>query len=59
MKKENPKTAQDVKKDLNGLQIMRNLARNMAFMIRAVFKVLCPIFNILQRPALYRISTND
>ncbi len=28
-------SAQDVKKDLEGLQTMRNLARNMAFMIRA------------------------
>ena len=28
-------TADDVKKDLEGLQTMRNLARNMAFMIRA------------------------
>ena len=29
-------TAEDVKKDLEGLQVMRNLARNMAFLIRAV-----------------------
>ncbi len=29
-------TAEDVKKDLEGLQVMRNLARNMAFMIRAI-----------------------
>ncbi len=29
-------TADDVKKDLEGLQTMRNLARNMAFMIRAI-----------------------
>ena len=29
-------TAEDVKKDLEGLQIMRNLARNMAFMIKAI-----------------------
>ncbi len=29
-------TAEDVKKDLEGLQIMRNLARNMAFLIRAI-----------------------
>ena len=28
-------TAEDVKKDLEGLQTMRNLARNMAFMVRA------------------------
>ena len=28
-------TAEDVRKDLEGLQTMRNLARNMAFMIRA------------------------
>ena len=28
-------TAEDVKKDLEGLQTMRNLARNMAFMMRA------------------------
>ena len=28
-------TAGDVKKDLEGLQVMRNLARNMSFMIRA------------------------
>ena len=28
-------SAQDVKKDLEGLQTMRNLARNMSFMIRA------------------------
>jgi multimeric flavodoxin WrbA len=28
-------TAEDVKKDLEGLQTLRNLARNMAFMIRA------------------------
>ena len=28
-------TAEDAKKDLEGLQTMRNLARNMAFMIRA------------------------
>lgn len=31
-------TAEDVKKDLEGLQTMRNLARNMAFMIRAIAK---------------------
>ena len=29
-------TAEDVKKDLEGLQTLRNLARNMAFMIRAI-----------------------
>ena len=29
-------TAEDVKKDLEGLQTMRNRARNMAFMIRAI-----------------------
>lgn len=29
-------TAEDVKKDLEGLQTMRNLARNMAFLIRSV-----------------------
>ena len=29
-------TAEDVKKDLEGLQTMRNLARNMVFMIRAI-----------------------
>jgi len=29
-------TAEDVKKDLEGLQVMRNLARNMSFMIRAI-----------------------
>ena len=29
-------TAEDVRKDLEGLQIMRNLARNMAFLIRAI-----------------------
>ncbi|MBQ6314047.1 MAG: flavodoxin family protein [Mogibacterium sp.] len=29
-------SAEDVKKDLEGLQTMRNLARNMAFMIRAI-----------------------
>ncbi|MBQ6402153.1 MAG: flavodoxin family protein [Firmicutes bacterium] len=29
-------TAADVEKDLEGLQIMRNLGRNMAFMIRAI-----------------------
>ena len=29
-------TAEDVKKDLEGLQTMRNLARNMIFMIRAI-----------------------
>lgn len=29
-------TAEDVKKDLEGLQVLRNLARNMAFMIRAI-----------------------
>lgn len=29
-------TAEDVKKDLEGLQTMRNLARNMAFMIKAI-----------------------
>ena len=29
-------TAEDVKKDLEGLQTMRNLARNMTFMIKAV-----------------------
>jgi len=27
--------AEDVKKDLEGLQTMRNLARNMSFMIKA------------------------
>ena len=29
-------TAEDVEKDLEGLQVMRNLGRNMAFMIRAI-----------------------
>ena len=29
-------TAEDVRKDLEGLQIMRNLGRNMAFMIKAI-----------------------
>ncbi len=29
-------TAEDVKKDAEGLQIMRNLARNMAFLIKAI-----------------------
>lgn len=29
-------TAEDVKKDLEGLQTMRNLARNMVFMMRAI-----------------------
>ena len=29
-------TAEDVKKDLEGLQTMRNLARNMAFLLRAI-----------------------
>ncbi len=29
-------TAEDVEKDLEGLQIMRNLGRNMAFMIKAI-----------------------
>jgi len=29
-------TAEDVKKDKEGLQVMRNLARNMVFMIRAI-----------------------
>ena len=29
-------TAEDAKKDLDGLQTMRNLARNMAFLIRAI-----------------------
>ncbi len=29
-------TAEDVRKDLEGLQTMRNLARNMAFMMRAI-----------------------
>ena len=29
-------TAEDVKKDLEGLQTMRNLGRNMAFMIKAI-----------------------
>ena len=29
-------TAEDVKKDLEGLQTVRNLARNMAFMIKAI-----------------------
>ena len=29
-------TAEDVKKDLEGLQTMRNLARNMAFLMRAI-----------------------
>ncbi len=29
-------TAEDAKKDLEGLQTMRNLARNMAFLIRAI-----------------------
>ena len=29
-------TAEDVKKDLEGLQVMRNLARNMSFLIRAI-----------------------
>jgi hypothetical protein len=28
-------TAEDVKKDLEGLQTLRNLARNMSFMIKA------------------------
>lgn len=30
------RTAEDVKKDLEGLQTLRNLARNMAFMIKAI-----------------------
>ena len=29
-------TAEDVNKDAEGLQVMRNLARNMAFMIKAI-----------------------
>ena len=29
-------TADDVKKDLEGLQTMRNLARNMSFMIKTI-----------------------
>ena len=29
-------TAEDVKKDLEGLQTMRNLARNMSFLIKAI-----------------------
>ena len=29
-------SAEDVEKDLEGLQTMRNLARNMAFMIKAI-----------------------
>lgn len=29
-------TAEDVKKDLEGLQVMRNLARNMSFLIKAI-----------------------
>jgi len=29
-------TAEDVKKDAEGLQVMRNLARNMSFMIKAI-----------------------
>ena len=29
-------TGEDVKKDKEGLQVMRNLARNMAFMIKAI-----------------------
>ena len=29
-------TAEDAKKDLEGLQTMRNLARNMSFLIRAI-----------------------
>lgn len=29
-------TAEDVKKDLEGLQTMRNLARNMAFLMKAI-----------------------
>ena len=29
-------TAEDVEKDLEGLQTMRNLARNMAFMVKAI-----------------------
>ena len=29
-------TAEDVKKDLEGLQVMRNLARNMSFLIRVI-----------------------
>jgi hypothetical protein len=29
-------TADDVRKDLEGLQTMRNLAHNMAFMIKAI-----------------------
>jgi multimeric flavodoxin WrbA len=29
-------TSEDVKKDAEGLQVMRNLARNMAFMIKAI-----------------------
>ena len=29
-------SAEDVKKDLEGLQTMRNLGRNMAFLIRAI-----------------------
>ena len=29
-------TAEDVKKDAEGMQVVRNLARNMAFMIKAI-----------------------
>jgi hypothetical protein len=29
-------TTEDVKKDLEGLQTLRNLARNMSFLIRAI-----------------------
>jgi multimeric flavodoxin WrbA len=29
-------TAEDVKKDLEGLQVMRNLARNIVFMVKAI-----------------------
>jgi hypothetical protein len=29
-------TAADVEKDLEGLQVMRNLGRNMAFLMRAI-----------------------
>ena len=31
-------TAEDAKKDLEGLQTMRNLARNMVFLMRAIAK---------------------
>ena len=46
-------TAADVEKDLEGLQIMRNLGRNMAFLIRAIADAKAQVGLPLQEAKVY------